>query len=129
MSNAMPQVMSAFLNQAPLIVAYLAALVFCAMRWTRYPRPAQLAFLGTVFLLIPAIGQPILTQVIITQFRSNSAVQLGQMLSMVGFVASVIRATGFGFLVGAAFIHRQDPRAAFPFAPPVPRPPATDRPI
>jgi hypothetical protein len=41
------------------------------------------------------------------------------MLSMTGFVSSVVRATGFGFLIGAAFIHRArlDPRGAFPLSP------------
>ena len=85
--------------------------------WTRSPRPAQLAFLGTMFMLLTAIAQPILTQVVLSNFRSNSSVQIGQMISIIAFVANIIRATGFGFLIGAAFIHRaqQDPRGAFPF--------------
>ena len=121
MANPTAQYLSVFINQLPLIVAYLAALVFCATRWTRYPRPAQLAFLGTLFLLLTAVGQPILTQVVLTQFRSNSPVQIGQMLSITAFVANIIRATGFGFLIGAAFIPRarHDPRGAFPLATPL----------
>lgn len=117
MNNPAAQYLANLIVQLPLIVTYIAALVFCAMRWSRYPRPAQFAFLGTTFLLLMTICQPLITMAIATQFRGNTAAQIGQMYSITGFISSVVRATGFGFLIFAAFIHRAqtDTRTAFPF--------------
>ena len=118
MSNPFSQYLSNLFIQGPLIVAYVAALVYCATRWNRNPRPAQFAFLGTTFLLLSTLAQPIINMTISTQLRGNSMVQIGQMYSITALVFSVVRGTGFGFLIAAAFVHRAqvDPATAFPFA-------------
>lgn len=120
MSSPLPAYLSTLVVQLPLLLAYVAALVFCATRWNRYPRPAQLAFLGTTFLLLASIAHPLINMAITTNFRGNSALQMSQMLTITGLISSIVRATGFLFILGAVFIHRTrtDPHAAFPFATP-----------
>lgn len=120
MSQPFYPIMSELLVRSPLLLAYVIALVICAMRWNRSPRPAQMAFLGTAFLLIASVGEPLVMMWILTRLQLNSSAQVNQMLSMTHVVASVTQGTGFLFLVGAVFIGRRqtDPRTAFPMATP-----------
>ena len=114
MNNPWAELLSALLGQLPLLAAYVLGLVICAMRWNRYPRPAQLAFLGTSFLLIAAIGQPVVS---VTILRQLPVAKAGEMLSMLGLVSGVVRMTGYCFLLGAVFFGRAaHAGAGFPMA-------------
>ena len=118
MTNPVAELLSALLGQLPLLIAYVVGLVICAMRWTVYPRPAQLAFLGTAFLLIAAVGHPVVSIWVRGQIGANSTSQIQEMFSMLALVSAVVRTTGYGFLLGAVFFGRAAQRAGFPVAAP-----------
>jgi hypothetical protein len=78
-------------------------MVICAARWNRNPRPAQLAFLGTVFLLLVAVGRPVMTVVVSNWINPARA---GEMLSMLELVCAIVSLTGYGFLLGGVYFGR-----------------------
>jgi hypothetical protein len=127
MQNPFAQLVSMLVGQSPLLLAYVAGLVVCAMRWNRYPRPAQLAFLGTLFLLIAAVGTPAVNVWIVTQFQPGGAVQLGELYSILGLVSAIVRATGYAFLLGAVFFGRATIPMGFPVTPPLRSSPSDQR--
>src|SRR5688572_17675937 len=106
MSSPYTPYFAILIGQSPMLLAYVAGLVVCVTRWNRYPRPAQLAFLGTAFLLIVSVAHPLINLAITTNFRGNPVAQTGQIMAVTGLIASIVRMTGFLFLLGAVFIHR-----------------------
>jgi hypothetical protein len=103
MPNPLADLIHSIVPQLPLIVAYLVGMVICAMRWNRYPRPAQLAFLGTAFLVIDFLVQPTVRVFLVDRLEPSAA---SDMLSMLTLISAIVRLTGYGFLLGAVFIAR-----------------------
>jgi hypothetical protein len=97
------QLFSMLLGQSPLIGAYVVGLVICSMRWSRYPRPAQIAFLGTTFLLIETVGAPL---VLLYVAMNIPDARSGDLKSFLAFAGGIVRGTGYAFLLGAAYFGR-----------------------
>src|SRR5262245_3237622 len=82
-SSARPQetmgmlVLSQLLSQAPLLLAYMAAIGLAAINWQRCPTPAMLTLAAAALLLLVAILQPVLSQVLIDAHLPGGPAQIG----------------------------------------------------
>lgn len=103
MPNPTAEFIRTLIPLLPLLAVYIGGMVICAMRWNRNPRPAQLAFLGTAFLVIDLFVQPAVRIFMISMLKPGDAADMTSMLSLIG---AVVRLTGYGFLFGAVFISR-----------------------
>jgi hypothetical protein len=106
MPNPTAEFSRTLIPQLPLLVIYLVGMGICAMRWNKNPRPAQLAFLGTAFLVIDFFVQPAVRIFMIARLMPSDAADMTSMLALIG---AVMRLTGYGFLLGAIFISRPTP--------------------
>jgi hypothetical protein len=106
MPNPTAEFIRALIPQLPLLVIYLVGMGICALRWEKNPRPAQLAFLGTVFLVIDLFVQPGVRVFLIAKLKPSDA---ADMSSMLGLIGAIMRLTGYGFLLGAVLFGRITP--------------------
>ena len=98
-------VVTQLVQQAPLLLAYMTAIVLAAIYWQRCPTPAMLTLAAAGLLLFVSIGQTVATYLVI-QARNGlagRADQVGSILSAMGFGGSILRTIAFGLLVTAVF--------------------------
>lgn len=138
MVTQLSPLLSNLVVQAPTLLVYLCGLIAALVMWSRFPRPALLVFLGSAVLLLTSISFPVIQQFVISgggggggRGRGASGSSVAELMQFVGLLASVLRATGFGLVVWAAFVQRREPEAfttGFPMGspaasgpPPLPR--------
>jgi hypothetical protein len=94
--------------QLPVLLVYMAGMIFATQFLKRYRVASILTLLATGTLIFAAIGTSAAQAYLIgSQGRTGlSAVQIGQMLSIIGIASSVLRAAAFGLLISAVFVGR-----------------------
>ena len=96
------------LMQSPILLVYLAGMMFALAVWRRYPVPCVFVLIATTVLLVVSVAQTFLTQYLIHARveRGWEPAQLSWVLSASGLVGSVLRAIGLGLLLAAVFVGR-----------------------
>jgi hypothetical protein len=112
-NSALTPLIGMLLVQLPLILAYVAGIVFALVRLPRDPRPATLVLMGCVVLLMVSLLGPLAQQWAIYNRSSASIAAIGQILIAMNLVLSVVRAGGFVLLIVAAFVARVDPQGVY----------------
>lgn len=103
MNSAIVFILSQLLSQAPVLLAYLAGIVICAVLWRRAPRAALLAMLATVLMLVTLVG----TSVLQSQMIMNRAPGTNYTpLAILGIAGALARAAAFMLLLIAVFTGR-----------------------
>jgi hypothetical protein len=119
-SNTMAQTLSQLVTLVPLMLVYLGGLIWCALWWRRAPQAALLAMLGIGLMLFgTVVARGISMYLIQSRMRggssssSTSAVQIGQILSVVSIVSSLVHAGGIALLIAAVFAGRDREASGF----------------
>ncbi len=96
------------LVSSPVYIVWIVGIVIAAARWTRHPRVSLLAICGLVVLLIQdSLWTLINPWLQMTVLRGGIRMtQLSLVLGVIGFVGSLIRALGWGLVLGALFSTR-----------------------
>jgi hypothetical protein len=130
-NSSLTPLMGMLLAQLPMMLVYLAGIVFALVRLQRNPRPAALVLIGCVILFVALLLGPLVQTWVINNRTSVGVRQIGQILTIFNLVMSFVRAAAFVLLIIAAFVGRPeaDPMySAFPVGsapgfepPPLPR--------
>lgn len=97
--------------QAPVLLTYVAGLVLAIVYWSRYQRPCAFTLAAVIVLLVTSIGHSLFIDYLF-QMRLDQRTETNrfQWLNNVGyFVATFLRASGFGLLLTAVFVGRKEP--------------------
>jgi hypothetical protein len=97
------------LPQAPLLLAYLTAVLLAVTFWQRCPTPALLTLIAAGLLLVVAVGQTFFNFYII-EARDNlggGQTRIGWLFAAVGIISSLLWTLAFGLLLGAVFHGRR----------------------
>ena len=125
MTNPWGQLSNLLFSQAPLLIVYSGGVILSLVMWGRHPRPALLALLGCAILLLVTLAYPFVQASMMTRLNAGmTATQYGTAMSMIGMLASIVRAAGFILLLCGVFAARQpQPLSAFPVGNPGNYPP------
>jgi hypothetical protein len=97
-----------------MIVVYLIGIVIAVARMPRHSRPATFVLIGCALLLASSVVSA-LAQAWMFTSASGSVATRGQVLMIVNFALTFVRAGGFVMLIVAAFVGRTEPEgSAFP---------------
>jgi hypothetical protein len=102
---------SLLVQQAPLFLVYLGAVLLALTFWRRCPVPCALTLGGVVLLFLVSIGQMLLNNLLFA--RDGSGLSSGDrmtVLTVVNIAAGILRALGFGLVVAAVFHGRNRPQ-------------------
>jgi hypothetical protein len=112
--------------RAPVLLTCVVGIILSVIFWRRAPRPSLFVLLAASFEAVVSISNSVAFTYIVTSNSSSSA-SIGQRLSMVGMVASMVSPVPYILLMIAAFVGRsRQGGAAFPVTFPqglVPPPP------
>ncbi len=105
------QFTSVLLSQLPLLVIYILVLVYAAVRGKQIPTISTLVIVAmATFILAGLIN--IFTGFMPALWRANlPAVPISTAYGVFTFIAGMLSAAGWVFLVAAVFLHRQDTAA------------------
>ncbi|MEA2735595.1 MAG: hypothetical protein QOE14_2046 [Humisphaera sp.] len=96
------------LTQAPMLLVYLGGMMFCALMWRRAGSGAMLAMIGLGLMLLSTIGSTLMVAFVVRNQSAagTSMASLGQMMTVVAIVSSLIRAGGLALVVAGVFANR-----------------------
>jgi hypothetical protein len=98
----------------PMLLAYVAGLVVCALMWRRAPVAAGLAMAGTALMLAASVVGTVLQSYLIqTRATGATAAQLSTVLTVIGIGRMIVHAGGFVLVLVAVFAQRQGMRSGF----------------
>ena len=111
MDNIAAQFLVQLVSRAPTLLVYAIGLILAIVYWRRYPRPCLL-----VLLAVCLSGFGLVASAFLFMYLPRAIVdfglaheQLGMILGIVGFAASVLHAIATAMLLGAVFVGRQQP--------------------
>src|SRR5437016_3479389 len=98
-------------QQVPMFLVYLAAMLLALTFWRRCPTPCALTLGAAGLLFVVSVGQTLLNFYLFSA-REGSALPLtdrASMLTVINVAGSILRALGFGLLLAAVFHGRSRP--------------------
>ena len=110
MNTSMAPFLGMLMGAVPLLLVYMVGIVLAVVWWGRWPQVCGLVFAGCAILLVIGIVQPLIQSSIVIN-RTGTAASIGPTLAMLGMIATIIRAVGFGLLIWGAFAGRPMPIA------------------
>jgi len=95
--------------QAPMLIAYLVAIVLAIMFWQRCPTPSLLTLIAAGLLLGTSVAQTFLFAYLMhaQDGMALGNASRGSIFGLVGFASGIVRALAFGLLLFAVFSGRK----------------------
>lgn len=111
MSNSYLPALTDLAVQTPVVLVYLAGVLFALVFWRRSPRSCLLVLLGCALLLLVTVGQTFAVQFVVHNYFDMDLDHRGLSgtLFVVGLMGTFLRALGLGLLLTAAFVGRGPP--------------------
>jgi hypothetical protein len=108
--NSVPlMILSTLAIQSPVLIVLLIGIILCFTHWKRYPKPALLAFLGLLLLMVLTFLN-VLTIYLPFFLQSNFNMKYSTMAPIqtgVGIISSILHAIGYVLLIVAIFSSRK----------------------
>ena len=108
--NSVPlMILSTLAIQSPVLIVLLIGIILCFTHWKRYPKPALLAFLGLLLLMVLTFLN-VLTVYLPFFLQSNFNMKYSAMAPIqtgVGIISSILHAIGYVLLIVAIFSSRK----------------------
>jgi hypothetical protein len=102
--------LSTLVQQAPVLLVYLAAIFLALMFWRRCPTPCALTLGAGVLLLVVSLGQSFLNLYIYSPRDGATLADRATLIAVVGLAGGILRALGYGLLLAAVFHGRSSPQ-------------------
>ncbi len=113
-SPGLPFVVQQLVYQTPVLLVYLVGLILALVFLGRFTVPSVLTLIALGTLLLTAVGMAVLQAYLIgaREDAGWSMEQYARMMSILGFVASFVRAAALALLITAVFVGRSGRPAA-----------------
>ena len=90
----------------PVLLVWLAGLVFCIINWRKAPRAGLFALIGLVVLFCDRFFYFAASTLVASSIRTMSPNSIGWAYFFLGFFSSVLSAAGFALLILAIWAER-----------------------
>lgn len=116
---------SVLLTQLPLLVVYIVVLVLAVLRRRQFATVSTLVIVAMVTFILASLVN-IFASLVPALWRTDLPTPpIGTAFGVISFIAAILSAAGWVFLVAAVFIDRKDPAASSPPLPSAePEPPS-----
>jgi hypothetical protein len=101
-----------FIQQAPILVVSLAAVIMAVVKWRQAPTPSLLCFLGFGLILLLSLVSPVVYTWLPRLMRDRPG--LGGVYTAIGILHAFLLAIAFAVILLAIFADRNRPTAAAP---------------